>query len=119
MIKGIGTDITDVARFKRAMKSKKFMDIIFTEKEQKILKKPESFAGSFAAKESAAKAMGTGFSGFFPNCIEILRDENLKPYAVLHGKAKETADNLKITRIHVSISHEKDKAIAFAIAEEI
>jgi phosphopantetheine--protein transferase-like protein len=67
----------------------------------------QSAAGIFAAKEAVAKALGTGFCGFFPRDIEILHKENGKPYVIFHK-------NPRRLKIHISISHTASDAIAFA-----
>ena len=120
MVYGIGTDIVEITRIKKAMERQSFVNKIFSQEERQLFhkKKPEeTAAGFFAAKEAAAKALGTGFSKFGPKHIEILHDEAGKPYALLHGEAKNTAQNLCINKIHISISHCKDYATAFALAE--
>ncbi|GHV39665.1 hypothetical protein FACS189490_03680 [Clostridia bacterium] len=109
MILGVGTDIVTVDRIRRALQKPAFVKKCFTENES--YETPQSAAGLFAAKEAAAKALGTGFSGFFPRDIEILKDENGKPCVNLLNAAKDTVT------VQVSISHERDYAVAFAIAE--
>lgn len=119
MIHGIGTDIVEIVRVKKALEVQSFLKN-FSQAEQRLFhkKKPEeTAAGHFAAKEAVAKALGTGFSGFGPEHIEILRNAVGKPYAVLHGEAQNIAENLGICKMHVSISHCKDYATAFALAE--
>ena len=120
MIIGIGTDITEVYRIEKACGTQAFLMRYFTDKEREILKmKYQSIASNFAVKESVAKACGTGFRGFEPKDIEVLRDELGKPFVNLYGKAKEIADTLEINRIHVSISNVKEYAIAYVVAEKI
>ena len=93
---GIGTDIIEVARFRREGKppSLRFMLRCFTEGERRYLqaRPAESMAGLFAAKEAVAKALGTGFRGFWPGAVEIAHSPLGKPEAVLHGKAAEIAE---------------------------
>jgi len=86
----------------------------FTDSEMAYLKSkgPASMAGLFAAKEATAKAIGTGFDRFWPCDIEVTHDEKGKPFIVLHGKAKDTANG---ATIHVSISHTDEDAVAFAV----
>ena len=108
-------DIVDVARFEKYAKNPgaRFCKRVFTAYELDYLKlKPAaSMAGLFAAKEAVAKAIGTGFRGFFPSEIEIRHDMYGAPEVVLYGKAKELAKGSKIL---VSISHTKTTAIAVA-----
>ena len=51
------------------------------------------------------------------NLGEVLRDERGKPYVNLYGAAKQRAEELGITRIHVSISDTKEMAVGMAIGE--
>ena len=72
---------------------------------------------AFAVKEAVAKSFGTGFRGFWPGDIEVLRDELGKPYVILHGEAERIGKELRISRIHVSISNTKEYAVAYVTAE--
>ncbi|MCD8238089.1 MAG: holo-ACP synthase [Clostridiales bacterium] len=112
MIYGIGTDIVKVERIEKAKES--FFERIYTEREREELKEnPQRLAGNFAAKEAVVKALGTGFREIAPIDIEILRNSEGKPYAVLNNSAEQ----YNFVTIHVSITHEKDYAAAFAVAE--
>ena len=61
------------------------------------------------------KSLGKGWRQLSWKDIEI--SGGGKPKVILHGKAKELASELKIDNVHVSLSHEEDKAIAFTISE--
>ena len=117
MIYGTGIDIIKVNRVERLSKKERFMDKFFTEREREYLKnkRSESIAGYFSAKEAIVKSIGTGFTGFKFKDIEVLRDEN-EPYVVLHGNAKRICEDKGIDFIKLSISHEKEYAVANAIA---
>lgn len=118
MIAGIGTDIVEIERIKSAIAKDSFYTAIFTQAErERINKNPERAAGCFAAKEAVAKALGTGFSGFRPIDIEILNNERGKPYVTLYRGAKTLAEAVEITAVHISVSHDGSKAVAFAVAE--
>ncbi|MBR0086084.1 MAG: holo-ACP synthase [Lachnospiraceae bacterium] len=118
MIIGIGTDLIETTRIKKAIGSKAFLIRCFTLKEIELIKGRESSAaGCFAAKEAVAKVFGTGFSGFRPNEIEVLRDKAGKPYVNLYGDAAKIAASLGISRIHISITDTKNHAAAFAVGE--
>ena len=116
---GIGTDIIEIVRIKKAAQNERFLQRYFTKEELLFLKekKAESIAGNFAAKEAVAKAFGTGFRGFGPKDIAILRDKNGCPFVALSNKAQEIAKQQGIEKIHISISHNKENAIAFAVAQ--
>ena len=119
MIRGIGNDIIEIQRVKRACQSEAFLRYVYTVKEQECFRRlPASLAGNFAVKEAVAKVLGTGFRGFGPNSIEVLRDRLGKPYVRVLGNAKERAEELGITEFHVSITNTREYAVAFVVAEK-
>lgn len=121
MVIGVGTDIIEIGRMKKAISKDSFVKKYFTEGEIIFFKsknfKAETVAGSFSAKEAVSKALGTGFSLFGAIDIEIIHDSKGAPYVVLGGNAKKVAMEKKIKNICISISHCKDYAIAYAVAE--
>ena len=118
MILGVGIDMIEIARVEKACKKDAFLKRCYTEAEiQNLRHNPASLAGNFAVKEAVAKVFGTGFRGFGPDSIEVLRDELGRPYVNLYKGAKEKADELGIARIHVSISNTKETAVAVAVGE--
>ncbi|NLK71645.1 MAG: holo-ACP synthase [Clostridiales bacterium] len=123
MIVGIGTDIIEIKRIKNALEKTEdsFLDRIFTEEEKAYFKKNnynnQSIAGGFAAKEAVMKSLGTGLRGFSFTDIEIYRDDLGKPHVRLYNNAEKIAEDKGIKIIHLSISHCKDYAIAYATAE--
>lgn len=119
MIKGIGTDIIEIDRIKNSVEKQSFLDKIYTEPEKRLFhgKNYEILAGRFAAKEAIAKALGTGFNGCSPIEIEILRKRSGQPHVNLYGNAKEIYNDLGGKKIFLSISHNKENAIAYAIIE--
>ncbi len=120
MIYGIGTDLIEVERVKKACEKESFRKKIYTEQEQCLIAEhAQRAAGNFAVKESMVKAFGTGFGKISPIDIEVLREVSGKPYVVLHGPAKELAETLHIQHIHVSISNLKDYAVGYVVLEVI
>jgi len=76
-------------------------------------------AARWAAKEAVAKAFGTGFGAELGwSDIEIVRDEAGAPAVELHGKAKQLMETRAATKIHVSLTHERQHAAAFAVLEK-
>ncbi|ALP88695.1 MULTISPECIES: holo-ACP synthase [Clostridium] len=123
MIIGIGTDIIEIERIEIAVKrTKGFINKLFTENEINIFEsrgfKSEVIAGNFAAKEAVSKALGTGFRGFGVKDIEILRDELGKPVVNLNSNVYEILKR-KDVNIHLSISHNRTSAIAYAVMEVV
>ena len=118
MIIGIGNDMIEIERVRKACSKATFLTRYFTTKEIDSLgKKITSLAGNFCVKESVAKAFGTGFREFSLIDIEVLRDELGKPYVNLYGKAEVLAVGLGIKQIHVSISNLKELAQAMVVLE--
>ncbi|MBL4936315.1 holo-ACP synthase [Clostridium sp. YIM B02515] len=122
MITGVGVDIVEIRRIKEAVeRNDNFIDKLFNKEEIDYLKsrgmRSEYIAGRFAAKEAVAKALGTGFRGFSFKDIVIDRTALGKPIVVLKGKAKVIAQKSGDYKIHLSISHGEDSAIAYAMIE--
>jgi len=105
----------------QALKRPGFARRIFTGKEQALWesrgRSASVLAGNFAAKEAVVKALGTGFAGFWPVEVEVLRNADGKPFVVLHGKAKKIAKAQGVQHIHITITNTMDTAVAFAVAE--
>lgn len=118
MIIGIGNDLIEIERVRKACEKEAFLRRFFTEKELELYRAKEvSLAGNFAVKEAVAKSFGTGFRGFEVIDIEVLRDELGKPYVNLYGGAREMFVKLGASNVHVSITNTKDYAAAFAVLE--
>lgn len=115
MIKGIGIDIIELDRINQAAKRKeRFINRILTENERKIYdsyeqaqRKLEFLAGRFAAKESFAKAAGTGIGKLSFQHIEILPNDS--------GAPQITVEGYQANQIYLSISHSKQYAVAQVI----
>ena len=122
MIIGLGTDITELARIKASCDrfGKRLLQKILTEDEQQYL--PESpiayIAGRFAAKEATVKALGTGFSdGIGLLDVEVTRGPAGQPLLRLHGSARQRAEALGMRAAHISISHDRNAAVAVVVLE--
>lgn len=119
--KAIGIDIVNVCRIKKILEDRKesFYNKILTEGEKKyVVEKehsPNTVSGIFAAKEAISKVLGTGIGDVGWKDIEIYHDNNGKPNARFLGNGKNIARKLGINIIDISISHEREYAIAFAI----
>lgn len=124
MIIGVGVDIIEISRIKDAMeKNPMFLEKVYTKNEIDYIKsrnyRPEYAAGRFAAKEAVSKALGTGIFGISIRDIEVDRNANGKPLIVLRGKAKQIAQKNGNYKVHVTISHSRESAVAYAILEVI
>lgn len=122
MITGIGVDIIEVERIKKIIVnySDAALNKIFTKTEQSYCeqfneRKYEHYAARFAAKEAFSKAIGTGFNNNFKlNEIGVFNIEIGKPQIELFGNLLELYGKYKI---HISIAHLKEYAIANVIIE--
>jgi len=120
-IYGIGTDIVSIKRIKSSLKNKNFIERIYNSQEvlkcKKAVKQHNCYAKRFAAKEAFSKALGTGISnGINFNEIIILNNKSGKPYINLKGETKKKISKMfkqKKTKISLSLSDEKDYAVAF------
>jgi holo-[acyl-carrier protein] synthase len=124
MIVGMGIDVEDVERVQGAMErqGERFLRRIFTEKEraycEQFKDKYERYAGRFAVKEAAMKALGTGWSrGVRWVDIEITRLRGGRPTLQLKGEARKIADKLGVKNIAISITHTPKQAMAQVIFE--
>lgn len=122
MIYGIGTDIVSIARIAAAMErhGERFAGRILAKTEQKDFSeagRQEHFlAKRFAAKEAAAKAFGTGFTdGLCMRDIAVTHDQRGRPQLRFTGRAESLCMELGIGEHFLSISDEKDNAIAYVI----
>lgn len=124
MIIGIGVDIVEISRVKRAMdRHRSFIKKLFNESEIEYFRSKnfgaEFVAGHFAAKEAVSKALGTGFRGFGFKDISVKHCTSGKPCMLLSNKADAIAGKHGKYRISLSISHEIKNAIAFVVIEEV
>lgn len=123
MILGNGVDIVKVSRIENLLKNKKgrFLYKVFTKDEIEYTKNtgynPQTISGIFAAKEALSKLLGTGIGKVNWKDMEILHDEKGKPYVKLYNEGLNLSRNLGIENIQLSISHEKEYAMAFVIGE--
>jgi holo-[acyl-carrier protein] synthase len=124
MIVGTGIDITEVDRIAGSVArfGRRFLERVFTPDEIRYCEakanKAERYAGRFAAKEAAMKAIGTGWSrGVRWQDIEVRRLPGQRPTLAFHGRALEFFQNVRAVRAQLSITHTKDIAVALVILE--
>jgi holo-[acyl-carrier protein] synthase len=113
----LGIDIIKVDRIKAALDrfGERFSRRVLTPGEQRYVRdRPETFAGRWAAKEAVSKVLGLGVRGIGWRDIEIERMPTGQPAVRLHGRAAARADQLGMSRVAVSITHEADYAVAVA-----
>ncbi len=124
MIVGIGVDIVEVERMRRTVEryGDHFVRRIFTDAETCYCRRcahPEQrFATRFAAKEAALKALGVGWTqGLQFTEVEVVTNELGAPSVLFSGRALELSKELGVERIHVSMTHHRDFAIAQVLLE--
>ena len=122
MILGIGIDVVHVYRLKRWEKIPGLLLRFFHDDELRVaLPKGEagilSLAARFAAKEAFGKALGTGLHGFSLKEIAVMNDELGKPHLHLFGRAQEALEQLGGENVLISLSHERDNALAMVVIE--
>jgi holo-[acyl-carrier protein] synthase len=124
LIIGLGVDIAEVGRIKAAIErhGETFLRRLYTPAEreycERFKNKYERYAGRFAAKEAAMKALGTGWSrGVRWVDVEVVRQRGGRPTVKLHGEAGNIADRLSVKNISLSITHTADQAFAQVIFE--
>jgi holo-[acyl-carrier protein] synthase len=124
MIIGMGIDLEEVERVQGAIErqGERFLKRIYTDSEraycEQFKDKYERYAGRFAAKEAAMKALGTGWSrGVRWVDIEVVRFSGHRPTLELKGEARKIADKLGVKNIAISITHTPKQAWAQVIFE--
>ena len=126
MILSIGIDIVAVYRIRKTIaRTPRFVDRVYTKDERAYCEGRgvgafQSYAGRFAAKEAFLKALKTGWRGKITwTEIEVAVDELGAPELKLSGEAKELLKSRRCDRVHLSISHTEEYAIAEVILEQL
>jgi holo-[acyl-carrier protein] synthase len=115
----IGVDAVEIESFKRDLElaGDRFLERIYTEQERAYCNgRVEQLATRFAAKEAAAKALGTGIRGVDWRDLEVRSEPNGQPRIVLRGQASREAGARRIGAIVISLCHTREHAIAVAVA---
>src|ERR1700739_1199486 len=125
LIVGLGVDIAEVPRIQAAIErhGQPFLRRVFTLNEieycERFKNKFERYAGRFAAKEAAMKALGTGWRrGVRGVALEVVRQQSGRPTMALAGEAAKIAAALGVRRISISITHTESQALAHVIFED-
>ncbi|MBN1571074.1 MAG: holo-ACP synthase [Acidobacteria bacterium] len=124
MIIGTGVDVVEIMRFRGVLERLKdrFILRVFTPGEQQFCNAHRDpvphYAARFAAKEALFKALGTGWArGVTWLDVEVLRVRQDAPSMVLHGEAQRLSASMGTGRIHLSLSHSEQWAVAMVILE--
>lgn len=122
MIVGVGLDVVHVNRLERWQKTPGLLDRYFHPEElAAALSRGStsmlSLAARFAAKEAFGKAIGTGLHGITLKNILVLNNHNGKPCMRLFGNAQVAFERAGGSIIHLSLTHERDNALAMVVIE--
>lgn len=119
MILRSGIDIIEVSRLDQVNPAirQRFIARVYTAQEiAQARGRTDALTGLFAAKEAVSKALGTGIGAVHWQDIEILHLPSGQPVVKLHSQAKIVAEQLGLHTWSVSISHDRDKVVALAVA---
>ncbi len=122
MIDAVGVDIADVKRIKASLDrwGERFVARIFSPREAQYCRRHRDealrFAARFAAKEAFIKCMGSA-RGLLWHEIELLNDRKGKPLFRFSDSIRKKLDGKNIQKVHVSISHTAEYAVAFVVFE--
>ena len=122
MIDAVGIDIADVNRIKNALErwGDRFVTRIFSPREAEYCRRHRDealrFAARFAAKEAFIKCMGSA-RGIRWHEIELINDRAGKPFFRFSGSIRKKLGGRKVRKVHVSISHTQEYAVAFVVFE--
>jgi len=122
MITGIGIDVVHVHRMERWRKIPGLLERYFHPEElSSVMTKGKgielSLAARFAAKEAFGKALGTGLMGIVLKDIMVKNRHNGQPEIIVCGTALDALKQSGAGRIHLSLTHERDNAIAMVVLE--
>jgi len=123
VIVGLGIDVASIERIAQSLErfGDRFWTRILTPNEQADLAgrtadRATAMAGRFAAKEAASKALG-GPRDVLWQDIEVRRGPLGAPVLELRGRAVPHLERLRVTRSHISITHDAGVAAAVVILE--
>ena len=114
----VGTDLIAISRVRAVLDrhGARFLRRVYTPEEAAFCRgRVPELAARFAAKEAVMKALGTGARGVAWREIEVLPDRRGKPLVYLYGRAAERAGRIGLSAIDVSLTHERDLAIAVVV----
>ena len=115
MILGVGIDVVDIDRFMQSLeRTPALRGRLFTDAEAS--RPPASLAARFAAKEAMAKALGAP-TGMAWHDAEVVREESGRPLLSITGTVRARADELGVTSVHLSLSHDAGIASAVVVLE--
>jgi len=121
----VGVDLVELERLRRVLEryGERFLERVYTPEEAARFGRylPE-LAARFAAKEAVSKALGVGMrllstNGIGWHDVAVLPDIRGKPLLYLSGRALELAQAQGLARWAISLTHGRDYALAFVVAQ--
>jgi holo-[acyl-carrier protein] synthase len=124
MITGIGVDVVHVFRLERWRAVPGLLERYFHPEELSAALSRGgganlSLAARFAAKEAFGKALGTGLAGIVLKDIMVVNHHNGRPGLEVFGSARAALEKNGANRVHISLTHERDNAIAMVVLEAV
>ena len=124
MITGIGVDIVNVPRMKRWRQIPGLLERYFHPHElsaalSRAAAADLSLAARFAAKEAFGKALGTGLEGIVIKDIMVANRHNGRPEIEVFGTARRALEKSGAKRMHLSLTHDRDNAVAMIVMESL
>ena len=124
MIVGIGVDMVQVRRMERWIETPGLLERYFHPEELAVsLAKGYgaslSLAARFAAKEAFGKALGTGLAGIVLKDMMVVNNDRGRPEMLVLETALAALNESGANRIHISITHESDNAVAMVVLESL
>ena len=124
MIRGIGIDVVHGQRMSRWRRTPGLLKRFFHPDElSQALSRGSgaelSLAARFAAKEAFGKALGTGLAGIVLKDIMVANQHNGRPEIRVSGTALAALEKTGANRVHVSLTHERDNAVAMVVLETV
>jgi holo-[acyl-carrier protein] synthase len=114
----VGIDMIAIPRVRAVLErhNTRFLRRVYTPEEVAYCRgRVPELAARFAAKEAVMKALGTGARGVGWREIEVLPDRRGKPLVYLYGRARARAEAIGLHAIDVSLTHERDFAVASVV----
>jgi holo-[acyl-carrier protein] synthase len=116
----VGVDLIEISRIEIVVEryGDRFLERIYTKGELAYAAgRLSALAARWAAKEAAAKALGTGIGQVTFHELEVVCDAQGKPELWLHGNAARLAASLNLKQFALSLSHTANYALAFVVAQ--
>jgi holo-[acyl-carrier protein] synthase len=122
MITGIGIDMVEAKRMERWLNNAALLNRYFNQEELNLALSRKSsaaqtLAARFAAKEAFGKSLGTGLARIKLKDIIVINNDKGKPDIKLTGSAKNEFEKSGANKVHLSLTHERENAIAMIVLE--